>query len=51
MEDTTIILILFPFGMIALTVIVWFQIYISEKIKEDAFKRCKNKIDDNHIIN
>lgn len=34
MEDTTILLILFPFGMIILAIIVWFQIYISDKSKE-----------------
>lgn len=34
MEDTTILLILFPFGMIILAIIVWFQIYISDNIKE-----------------
>ena len=35
-EDMMILLILFPVGIVALTIVVWIQIYLTEKIKEDA---------------
>lgn len=37
-EDTKILLTFFPVVMVALAIIVWFQINITDKIKEDALK-------------